>query len=197
MAAEGIPILAEGIAAARHDADIVIVALHKGIVHTPATLAPYERPVAIAAIELGADAVIAHHAHIVRGIEFHRGKPVFHGLGNGCVVTSALSPGQDHPGRAEWARKRRQMFGFEPDPKYSLAPFHPEARNAFLGRLQVNEDGSISAGVIPVDVLPPGRPVIADPFRNSEIRAYLARITKAAGLPPIRIAPDGQLFEAA
>jgi poly-gamma-glutamate capsule biosynthesis protein CapA/YwtB (metallophosphatase superfamily) len=43
---------------------------------------------------------VGHHAHIVRGIEFYKGKPVFHGLGNGCVVTHALNPDQSHPARA-------------------------------------------------------------------------------------------------
>ena len=110
-------------AAKAADNDFVIVALHKGLVHTPARLAPYERPVAHAAIEAGAKAVIGHHAHIVRGMEFHLGRPIFHGLGNGCVVTRALSPDQDHPDRPSCVGplKRKQLFsGFEPDPQYWL-----------------------------------------------------------------------------
>ena len=95
------------IASARTHDTLVIVALHKGIVHTPARLAPYERAVAHAAIDAGADIVLGHHAHIVRGIEFHRGKPIFHGLGNGCVVTRALSPDGDDPARAAWAMRRQ------------------------------------------------------------------------------------------
>lgn len=183
-------ILRDEIAALRQSADIVLVALHKGIVHTPARLAPYERDVAHAAIDAGADAVIGHHAHIVRGIEFYRGKPVFHGLGNGCVVTSALSPAQDHPARREWAERRKALFGFEPDPAYTLAPFHPEAVNAFIGRVDVSAEGDIVAGVIPVDVEPPGRPVLAAPERAGSIVRYLEKISVDAGLPAIRIGDD-------
>ena len=190
-------ILEEDIAAARARADLVLVALHKGIVHTPARLAPYERDISHAAIDRGADAVIGHHAHIVRGIEFHRGKPVFHGLGNGCVVTSALSPGQDHPARAEWVEKRKAMFGFEPDPAYTLAPFHPEAVNAFIGRLLVSEDGAIQAALTPVHIEAPGRPVLADKARGREIAAYVERITRDAGLPPIEIDEDYRVRAAA
>ena len=120
----------DDIAAARCVADLVIVALHKGITHRPAELAPYERPLAEAAVMAGADVVAGHHAHIARGIEVVAGKPVFHGLGNGVVVTRALSPAQDHPARAEWAERRKRLFGFEPDPAYPLAPFHPEATTA-------------------------------------------------------------------
>ena len=90
-APEALRALFADVAAARSQAELVLVALHKGIVHTPAKLADYERPLARAAIDAGADIVVGHHAHILRGIEFYRGKPIFHGLGNGCVVTRALS----------------------------------------------------------------------------------------------------------
>jgi poly-gamma-glutamate capsule biosynthesis protein CapA/YwtB (metallophosphatase superfamily) len=179
------------IRAARVDADLIIVALHKGIVHTPARLAPYERPLAQAAIDAGCDIVIGHHAHIVRGIEMYRGKPIFHGLGNGCVVTRALSPQQSHPERAAWAHKRRELFGFEPDPAYELAPFHPEAINAMLGRVRIGADGRFDVGFTPVHIEPPGRPTLADSRSADRIVAYLEQITIAAGLPPLTFRREG------
>ncbi len=190
-------ILHEDIAAARTQAELVLVSLHKGIVHVPARLAPYERALAHATIDAGADAVLGHHAHIVKGIEFHRGRPIFHGLGNGCVVTSALSPAQDHAARREWAERRKRLFGFEPDPAYTLAPFHPEAVNAFLGRLTWSRDGRLTAGIIPVHVEPPGRPVLAHGRRSREIAEYLETVTRAAGLPHIRINADNAIVPAA
>ena len=189
-------ILAEDIAALRPHADLVLVALHKGVVHTPALLAPYEREIARLAIDAGADGVIGHHAHIVRGIEFHRGRPIFHGLGNGCVVTRALSPDQDHPARREWAERRKALFGFEPDPAFHLAPFHPEAVNAFLGRLDVTfgpKGVQVRAGIIPVEVQAPGRPVLAAAPRDEAVRSYVEQITVSAGLPPIAVAADGRV----
>ena len=184
--ADAVAILRADIAAARRQAQLVIVALHKGIVHTPVCLAPYERPLVEAVVAAGADVVIGHHAHIIRGVEFVGAAPVFHGLGNGCVVTHALSPGQDHPARAAWVERRKKLFGFEPDPAYTLAPFHPEAVNAMLGRLIWYNDGRIEAGMVPVEVLPPGRPVLARGARAAAIRDYLAHITVAAGLPPLK-----------
>jgi poly-gamma-glutamate synthesis protein (capsule biosynthesis protein) len=197
MAAEVPAILERDIAAARTNADLVLVAIHKGIVHTPAKLAPYERPLAHAAIDAGADAVIGHHAHIVRGIEFHRGRPIFHGMGNGCVVTRALSPAQDHPARREWAERRKKMFGFEPDPAYTLAPFHPEAVNAMLGKLCWHEDGRVEVFIVPVHVEPPGRPVLADAARAQQIRDYISAITTAGGMPAVRIDATGLVRPAA
>ncbi|WP_114952098.1 CapA family protein [Sphingosinicella terrae] len=184
-------ILREDIARARGEADLVIVALHKGIVHRPAVLAPYERPLAWAAIDAGADAVVGHHAHIARGIERHRGKPIFHGLGNGCVVTRALSPDQSHPARREWAEKRKRLFGFEPDPAYPFAPFHPEAVNAMLARLVWHADGSVEAGIVPVHVEPPGRPVLAQGERGDAVADYVRRIGATAGLPALDLTRRG------
>jgi len=185
--AEADAILRRDISLAREQADLVLVSLHKGLVHVPARLAPYERAVSYSAIDAGADVVFGHHAHIVKGLELYRGRPIFHGLGNGCVVTHALSPTQDHAVRAEWARRRKQMFGFEPDPAFTLAPFHPDAVNAMIGRLVWHADGSIESGFIPVHVEAPGRPVIADVAQAHRIKDYLETITVEAGLPFLQL----------
>jgi poly-gamma-glutamate capsule biosynthesis protein CapA/YwtB (metallophosphatase superfamily) len=177
--------MATDIRAARGAAQRVVVALHKGIVHTPAALAPYERAVAHAAIDAGADVVIGHHAHILRGIEVYRGKPIFHGLGNGCVVTRALSPDTDDPARAEWARRRREIFGFSPDPAYFLAPFHPEAVNAMLGCVRLHADGTQGIGFVPVRVDAPGRPRLCTDAEAPAVVRYVEDITRAAGLAPV------------
>lgn len=179
------------IAEAREQADFVVVALHKGITHRPAALAPYERPLAQAAVEAGADVVVGHHAHIARGIEFHRGRPIFHGLGNGCVVTHALTPAQDHPARAEWAQRRKAMFGFEPDPAYSLAPFHPEAVNGLIGRCRIYPDGRVETGFLPIWFAPPGRPVVPHLHKRAEIADYINAIGRITGLPPLNGHFDG------
>ncbi|WP_375206480.1 CapA family protein [Hyphococcus sp.] len=182
---DAVDTLKRDVADARKEAEFVIVALHKGLVHTPATLAPYERGIAAHCVEAGADLVIGHHAHIVQAIEFIGDTPVFHGLGNGCVVTEALSPDQNHPQRAAWARRRKELFGFEPDPAYRLAPFHPEAVNAMIGEVVWRPGERLQAGFIPVHVESPGRPVLAQGEQAEMVAAYIGRITSASGLPPL------------
>ena len=184
---EAIAMLRDDVSKVRAEAHLVVVALHKGIVHTPARVAPYELNIAHAAIDSGADVVVGHHAHIIRGVEFYKSRPIFHGLGNGCVVTRALSPNQDHAVRAEWARRRKELFGFEPDPAYTLAPFHPEAVNAMFGRVLWHPDGRIEAGFVPIDVEPPGRPIVPSAGRRVEIQRYVEGITQVAGLPAVRL----------
>lgn len=173
------------VAARRSGAQLCAVALHKGIVHTPARLAPYERPLSHAAIDAGADLVIGHHAHILRGIEQYRGRPIFHGLGNGCVVTRALSAQQSNPKRSEWARRRREMFGFEPDPAYFLAPFHPQAVHGMLARVLIEAGRLTAVGFIPLFVEPPGRPTRARGAAAEALVHYVADISRQAALPPV------------
>ena len=61
--------------------DVLVVALHKGIMGSPDKLAMYDQQVSYAAIDAGADLILGHHAHGLKGIELYKGKTIFHGLG--------------------------------------------------------------------------------------------------------------------
>jgi hypothetical protein len=168
----------------RRKVDVLIVALHKGIGHTPAVLAMYERPLAKAAIDAGADIVFGHHAHILRGIEVYKQRPIYHGLGNFVTVTRALNmEANPNPQRLQWARRRRELFGFEPDPNYPTYPFHPEARNAMIAVCEIGSEGVRKAGFIPCWVNPKGQPEICgDDARGRAVASYIEQITRKASL---------------
>jgi poly-gamma-glutamate synthesis protein (capsule biosynthesis protein) len=173
------------VAALRERVDVLVVAFHKGVVHTPAHIAMYERPVARAAIDAGADLVVGHHAHILRGVETYAGKPIFHGLGNFVTVTRALTPeGNDSPARRDWAIRRKQLFGFEPDPDYlPLYPFHPDSKNAMIADCRVADDGPISPGFLPCWIRPTGQPeVLGHTSKGQDVVDYIVAITRQAGL---------------
>jgi hypothetical protein len=168
----------------RLEVDLLVIAFHKGVTHTPARLAMYERPLARAAIEAGADVVVGHHAHLLRGVEVHRGRPIFHGLGNFVTVTRLLNlEDNPNPKMLEWARRRRELFGFSPDPAYPTYPFHPEAKYTMIARVVAGKDGVREAGFLPCWVAPDGRPLVCG---NDElglaVAAYVEEITKRAGL---------------
>jgi putative NIF3 family GTP cyclohydrolase 1 type 2 len=74
--------LAADIAALRPQVDVLVVSVHWGVHFEPATIADYQYAYAHAAIDAGADAVLGHHAHILKGIEVYRGKPVIYSLNN-------------------------------------------------------------------------------------------------------------------
>ncbi|GAA3594815.1 hypothetical protein GCM10022419_092580 [Nonomuraea rosea] len=176
--------MAADVEALAAEADVVLVSLHKGVGHTPAALAMYEKPVARAAIDAGAHAVFAHHAHIMRGIEMYRGRPIYHGLGNFVTVTHALTPTAGDAGeRAQWARRRKELYGFAPDPAMPFYPFHPESRNTAIAVCRFDRDGLVSAGFVPCWIDDAGRPVpLGDGEEGRRVAAYIEDISRRAGL---------------
>jgi poly-gamma-glutamate synthesis protein (capsule biosynthesis protein) len=77
--------LLDGIRIARGVADIVLVSLHWGIHMVRTVLADYQIEAAHAAIDAGADAILGHHPHLLKGVEFYRGRPIFYSLGNFAI----------------------------------------------------------------------------------------------------------------
>jgi poly-gamma-glutamate capsule biosynthesis protein CapA/YwtB (metallophosphatase superfamily) len=169
------------------DVDVVIVALHKGIGHMPAEIAAYEYEVSHAAIDSGASAVIAHHAHIMRGIEIYNGKPIFHGLGNFVTVTMALSSGDDNsPERQAWAKRRKKLFGFSPDPSMPTYAFHPESRNTAVAVIRVDASGEVTAGFVPCWIDQDARPIpLADTADGRRVADYIENITREVELDTV------------
>ncbi len=178
--------LREDVAALREQADVVIVALHKGLGHVRARLAQYEHDVAKAAVDAGADIVVGHHAHILRGVELYRGCPIFHGLGNFATVTRALSADNtETPEAAAWARRRVELFGFEPEPAMPAYPFHPESRHTMIADCTVREDGTVDAAFVPCWIDDDARPVPLGPGAGDFVVDYVTTITREAGLETV------------
>ena len=164
--------------------DVTVVAMHKGVGHTPAKIEMYERAVAKAAIDAGADVVIGHHAHIMRGIEVYKGKPIYHGLGNFVCVTRALSiSDNDSPERLAWAKRREKLFGFSPDPKMPTYPFHPESRNTAIAVCKANAQGLVEFGLIPCYIDEQAKPTpLTREAGGQMVIDYIKDISDRAGL---------------
>lgn len=73
--------LVEEIAKAKEICDFVVVYVHWGIERNT-TPEEYQRNLAYAYIDAGADAVIGSHPHVLQGVEYYQGKPIFYSLGN-------------------------------------------------------------------------------------------------------------------
>lgn len=166
----------------RANCDVLTVALHKGIGHTPAKLAAYEKQVAYAALDAGADLIVSHHAHILRGIEFYKGKAIFHGLCNLVAYVPSLAPKKEQDPNS-WAQRRREIFGFEPDPEYPTYPFHPEARYTLIAKLMIQEKRIIRVSYLPCMINKQGQPeLLKKDERGEEVFKYVEKITREAGL---------------
>lgn len=73
--------LVEDIKEARQTSDFVVVYVHWGIERATKP-EEYQRSLAKAYIDAGADIVIGSHPHVLQGIEYYNGKPIVYSLGN-------------------------------------------------------------------------------------------------------------------
>jgi poly-gamma-glutamate capsule biosynthesis protein CapA/YwtB (metallophosphatase superfamily) len=162
--------------------DVLVVSLHKGIAHTTSKLAMYEKEVSYASLDAGADLILGHHAHILKGVEQYKGKTIFHGLGNFVTVTLALSV-DNTQNFQEWAIRRRELFGFEPDPEYPTYPFHPEAKQTIIAKCTISHGSITRVSYLPCFVNKKGQPeILRNEEKGQQVFDYMARITREAGL---------------
>ena len=73
--------IAQEVAAARAEADIVIVLFHWGTELSPKP-SPSQRLLAKAAVDAGADLVVGHHPHVLQGLERRGSALIAYSLGN-------------------------------------------------------------------------------------------------------------------
>jgi hypothetical protein len=162
--------------------DVLVVVFHKGLGHTPIKLAAYEQQISRAAIDAGADLILGHHAHILKGIEVYKGKTVFHGLCNFVTVGRHLTE-DPAKGPQQWAKRRKELFGFEPDPEYPTYPFHPEAKHTMIAKCIIEAGEIKRVSYLPCLINKQGQPeILKREGRGQQVFDYMDKITRGAGL---------------
>lgn len=174
---------------AKEQADVVFVSQHWGIHFVRAQIADYERDVARAAIEAGADAIIGGHQHIIKGCDVLAGKPVFHSL---CNFAVDLRMDEAHAKSKSWNEIRVLAEEWEPDFE-GLYNFPTASRLALAARFDVAEGKLQRAGFLPVKIGRDAVPHFCVPGSEDfhQVVAYLEEVTSEAGLGGrFRIADD-------
>ncbi|WP_196259663.1 CapA family protein [Pelagibacterium limicola] len=173
---------------ARNAAEYVVVSMHWGIHMTEAVLADYQREAAHAAIDCGAAAVIGHHAHILKGVEFFRGAPIFYSLGNFAIE----QPQVWDPAIVETESFRHLASlnpGFDPTRIYMLPQ---ETRFTGIVRLQMAQGAVSRTEFLPAFIGDDSVPQMVGrtDTKFDDILAYLRRINQAEGIET-HIVPEG------
>ena len=176
------------VAKARLDADVVVVSVHWGIHFIPAVIADYQRDIAYAAIDAGADAVLGHHSHILKGMEIYRGKPIFYSLANFAMDTRVT------PEQAS-SKAFREIIALNPGwvPNFtSTFNFPPDSRKTIIARLVIRAGALVETTFIPgwINDNSQTEPLRPDDPRFAEVVDYLRAITLEAGLPTDYIVED-------
>lgn len=166
----------EDIRAAREWADAVVVSVHWGIRHVPKVLAEYQRPVAHALMDAGADVIVGHHPHTPKAVEQYGGSVCFYSVGN--FLTTGRQTHKEPP-NARWG-----IYWFERDEEEgdegSLYGFPRHCRYAILPELTFAQSGLVRAAMVPayMNTLAQPEPLRSSDPRFDETLAYLEWVSK-------------------
>ncbi|WP_162581618.1 CapA family protein [Variovorax sp. PBS-H4] len=169
---------------AKRSADFVIASFHWGVHCFPASLAEYERSLARLAIDHGADVVLGHHQHILKGVDFYKGKPILHGLGNFAFdlvdIEKIASPAA--------VRETIEIYGeygiFSRE-GYPTVPFHEESRMTVVAHINLAQGTDPVVELTPCMINTNGQPgpiPASDSSSFSSFMAYLKKIHWLADL---------------
>ncbi|MBI2857997.1 MAG: CapA family protein [Chloroflexi bacterium] len=177
--------MVEDIKKLRPNVDVLIVSMHSGVLHVPSLVAMYQKEAAYSAIDAGADLILQHHAHILRGIEVYKGKTIFYGLGN-----FALEHGQPFPGRLKKREDhanlqyRKMVSRVKSEPGYEKHLYQHDALKSMVAKAYIEQGRIAATAYLPVYVRPGLEPEVigrAHP-KAQEVFDYVAQISDNEGL---------------
>lgn len=176
----------------RPQVDVLVVSIHWGVHFMPAFLAQYQFTVGHAAIDAGADVIIGHHAHLVKGVEVYHGKPIFYSLGNFSVA--------DVPLKVIAGDKQNGYFTFppyrwKPDAEHPNYAFPFDSRKSVLLSCTIADKKIQRFALKPIWIDGDNRPepVKASDPRSAEILDYLNYVCDSQWLTT-RFQRDGDEF---
>ncbi|MBI4639769.1 MAG: CapA family protein, partial [Candidatus Tectomicrobia bacterium] len=165
----------------KKSADVVVIGIHWGLHFVPGALAMYEMEIGHAAIDAGADLVLGHHQHILKGIEVYEGKVIFHGLGN-FAFDLAHGTGEAFPPRRKIVRQLYPgLIGQQPD--YPRYPFPADARKTIIAKATISDKRIEKVSFLPCMINKESQPEVLTPEDKSfeDVASYLERISREAG----------------
>ncbi|MBI2861611.1 MAG: CapA family protein, partial [Chloroflexi bacterium] len=177
--------LVSGVEKAKSQADLVVISIHWGIPHLRATIAQYQPMVAHAAINAGADLILGHHAHILKGIEVYKGKVIFYSLCNWAIDST---PPVKLPREAAVTAARRvpmrQLYNIQLDPEYPTYRFAADARKTIAAKCIIADRRIQRVSFIPalVNKQSQAEPLSPSDPRGEDVIQYVEAISQEAGL---------------
>ena len=177
--------LREDIGKAREEADLVVTSFHWGDFMRPFHLTDHETQTAHFCIDQGADVVVGHHHHILRGIDWYAGRPIFYGLGHFVFdVRTELS--EEMVGRLGGDGEDPDFYGIAPRKGWPLLPLHADSRMTALGLVTAVDGGIADAGFLPCRLNAEGQVFPVDPGspEGKEVVDYLRKACTTQGLSP-------------
>ena len=140
------------IAAAKTDADVVVVSIHWGIHFIPRMLADYQMIAAKAAFAAGADLILGHHAHAPKAIGVFDNKTCFYSLSNFIMSSTAKTP--------EKAAEFEKKYNVTLDPDYPNLAYGSDAKRTLIAKAVLTKKGVEQTSFLPTLINPNLQPEV-------------------------------------
>ncbi|MBI3041461.1 MAG: CapA family protein [Betaproteobacteria bacterium] len=183
----------------RSKADVVVVSQHWGIHGLPYKIADYQPIVAHAAIDAGADIVVGHHPHMLKGVEVFKGKVILYSIGAFAYSrrpsTRADYLKQHDP---DWETARQRVWkevvqGLAPSGKPGDYGFHGHSKRSMIINMRIKNKELRRVSFIPVMINEKNQPQPLSPSdpKGQDVIRDLATATDKANMNG-RFAVDGE-----
>ncbi len=165
--------------------DVLVVSMHWGLLYRPTVIADYQIDGAHAIIDAGADLILGHHPHILKGIEVYKGKVIFYSIGHFAFDISGQVRQQmekDWPERTEYGKFLNMKI--EPEWFHSQFAYAQDNRKSMIVKCII-ADGSIArVSFMPVLINKQAQPVLInrEDENFNEIMNFVTNISMEAGL---------------
>jgi hypothetical protein len=172
--------MADDIEKAKSNADILVLSMHWGIHFVPAQLAHYQRETARKAIDCGADLILGHHPHLLKGIEVYNGKVILYSLGNFAIE-------QPSAFMQDLYKTERHREIEELNPQWnenSEYPLPPETRKSLIVKCVIAKKRIKRISFLPVYLTVGSEPEILNSGdeRFEDVVRYIDEITSDQGI---------------
>lgn len=178
--------LEEDIRRARERADLVVTSFHWGDYWRPYHLTDHESRTARYCIDRGADMVVGHHHHALRGMEWYKGRPILYGLGHFVFDVRLDWTEEEFRRRTLEANPAFDEADFTAGPRkgWPLLPMHEDMRMTLMAWARADEKGIRDVGFLPCRLAPDGlvHAIDLNSPEADEIVAYVDKCNRTQGL---------------
>ncbi|MBI2986757.1 MAG: CapA family protein [Deltaproteobacteria bacterium] len=149
----------------RAQADLVVVSIHWGVHLVPAVIAMYQYEVGHAAVDAGADLILGHHPHILKGIEVYKGRVIIYSMGNFAFYSPVAGSQSTF----------KPFYKVKPDSDYPTYFFPPDCRKSILAKVVIANKKVEQVSFLPAMINKQAQPEVLprSDKRSNEVHEYM------------------------
>ena len=124
------------------------------------------------------------HHHVLKGVEYYKGKPIYHGLGNFVCATYAMTAGYNlTPEMIAYLKQREKEGRGGGHYKVDFYPWSEKSRLTIIAKVMADKNGVAECGFIPAYIEDSGNVAVRNRENGGEdVLAFMRAQTDGANL---------------